>query len=144
MALELTRKQRDAVRDEVVTDLSGVGDLAMVVDRGDLTTALRFRDRFIAGVRLLDDLGWTADDPREVFELTLALDQLEPALEHLQDNATAVLRQHMLDPADCELAEQAAIASDAYDAVIKQIDGKRSKRAIHQAQSEQSGSSLAE
>jgi len=144
MALELTREQRDAVREEVVCDLSGIGDLTIAVDKGEVAAALRLRERFVAAVWLLDDLGWAADDPRERFELTLAGDQLESALEHLQDNAAAVLREHVLDPYDGEVAERAAVASRAYDALFKEIERSRSERAVPQARPELSRSSLAE
>jgi hypothetical protein len=123
MAITLTRKQRDAIRDEIITDLSALGDFALVFDQGDYQEAERYRARFEDGLTLLDDLGWEPDDFRETFELRrLDQERLVRAFRWLQENATATLTSHVLETsADQVLAERAATANEVYAKTLAEI-----------------------
>jgi hypothetical protein len=65
----LDRTQRDALHQFVVTDLAGVGDVAIVLQNGEVTEALQLRHRFEEDVRLLDLLGWQVAGDRDSYEL---------------------------------------------------------------------------
>ncbi|HEV3323081.1 MAG TPA: hypothetical protein VG147_12945 [Solirubrobacteraceae bacterium] len=65
----LDRTQRDALHQFVVTDLAGVGDVAIILQKGDVAEALRLRHRFEEDLRLLDLLGWRATGDRDCYEL---------------------------------------------------------------------------
>jgi hypothetical protein len=61
--------QRDALYQFVVTDLVGVGDVALTLQAGEVTQAQRLRVRFEEDLMLLDLLGWRAVEDRRRFEL---------------------------------------------------------------------------
>ncbi len=65
----LDRTQRDALHQFVVTDLAGVGDVAIVLQNGEVAEALRLRHRFEEDLRLLDLLGWQVTGDRDSYEL---------------------------------------------------------------------------
>jgi hypothetical protein len=65
----LDRVQRDALRQFIVTDLAGVGDVAIVLQEGEVDEALRLRSRFEEDLRLLDLLGWQAAGDRDHYKL---------------------------------------------------------------------------
>lgn len=69
--IKLNREQREAIYAEVALDLDAVGDLAIVMSKGDYDTARRYRRRFEDDMRLLDDLGWEPEQNRDEFELTM-------------------------------------------------------------------------
>jgi hypothetical protein len=65
----LDRAQRDALRQFLVTDLAGVGDVAIVLQEGEVAEALRLRNQFEEDLRLLDLLGWQTAGDRDRYEL---------------------------------------------------------------------------
>jgi hypothetical protein len=65
----LNRGQRDALYQLVVTDLVGVGDVALLLQAGRVAQAQRLRVRFEEDSRLLDLLGWRAAEDRCRYEL---------------------------------------------------------------------------
>jgi hypothetical protein len=68
----LDRAQRDALRQFLVADLAGVGDVAIVLEDGNIAEALRMRSQFEEDMRLLDLLGWQATEDRDAYELALS------------------------------------------------------------------------
>jgi hypothetical protein len=42
----------------VLNDLSGIGDVVLLIGRGEYGTAREHGRRFVEDLRLLDDLGW--------------------------------------------------------------------------------------
>ena len=83
VAITINRSERDAIYQEVLTDLTGVGDIDIALRNDDYETARRYRRRFEDDMRLLDDLGWEPDQDRDEFELTMPPDGLARVLERL-------------------------------------------------------------
>ena len=62
MVLTFTVDQRNAVRDSIVEHLSGIGDIRLLIERGDFTGARRLGEEYADDLRLLNDgLGWDAE-----------------------------------------------------------------------------------
>jgi hypothetical protein len=83
VAVTLSRDERDALRADVLFELTTVGDIAKAVRSGNAAEARRLRVCFEEDMRLLDDLGWEEIDERERFELTMAPEQLAAVLRRL-------------------------------------------------------------
>jgi len=79
----INRQQRDALREAIRFYVGCSGELVSAFDAPGLERTLA-RD----GFRLVDDLGWDADDPREQFELTLPGDALRRVLDFLREEET--------------------------------------------------------
>ncbi len=86
----LDRAQRDALRQFLVTDLAGVGDVAIVLQEGEVAEALRLRNQFEEDLRLLDLLGWQATGDRDCFELTPS-EEVVRVLGRLHVRATGLI-----------------------------------------------------
>jgi len=80
MAITIDRTARDALYEEVLTELTGSGDVWAEMQAGDYDAARRTRDRLLDDMRLLDDIGWEPDPDRELFELTMDAPDLARAL----------------------------------------------------------------
>jgi hypothetical protein len=115
MAFTIDRPQRDAIYRQVATDLSGLGDIIGLLLGGDIDGALRHRRWFEGDMRLLDDLGWEREAPGERFELTMAPADLARLLGRLNDDAGAMLNDHLSETADeRDHAQQLLVARTAY------------------------------
>lgn len=62
---------------------SGIGDIVICLENGDIDNAQRLRRRFTADPRLLDDLGWFPTDERQTFTLTIKPRRLDLLLGQL-------------------------------------------------------------
>ena len=122
MAVTINREQRDAIYEEVLTDLSGVGDIWIAIDGEDYDKAQEYRRRFEQDMRLLDDLGWDRDEDRQEFTLSMSAANLADAIRHLNRNASAELRLHVIEPFERrEVVERSVVASAAYSDVLALI-----------------------
>jgi hypothetical protein len=122
VAITLTRVQRDAIRDDLITELAEITDLPMLLNQGDYAGARRIRQRVEGYLRLLDDLGWGASDPGDTFELTMPLDQLERTIRDLQGSTAGSLSEHIRDAYEnADIAYADAIACSAYGDVLRQL-----------------------
>jgi hypothetical protein len=99
-AITLTRDQRDALREEALLDLSGIGDMRIYIDQHEWPEAQEFRQRFEDDFRLLDDLGWSPLDGRDWFELTMLADQRERLFRRILDGVDGCLRDFSPDLPD--------------------------------------------
>jgi hypothetical protein len=88
MAIIITRKQRRRIREVVLSDLSGLGDIEIAMRHEDWESAKRLRRTFETSMRLLDDLGWE-EAPPTVIELTMPEPDLVPALIRLHARVVA-------------------------------------------------------
>jgi hypothetical protein len=93
----ITREQRDALRLEILDGLYAIGDLSIALNQQDYEQAQRYRQRFEDEMRLLDDLGWTEEDERARFELTLPAEQLKPTLKRMSEQAEGAIQQFEQD-----------------------------------------------
>jgi hypothetical protein len=116
--------QRDAIYDDVIHDLTGIGDIFICLENGDIDTAKRLRRRFTADLRLLDDLGWSATDDRQTFTLTMKPRRLDRVLGQLAAIRAARLAD-AYPPVEEETArreEQAAAADASYDELMNRAE----------------------
>jgi hypothetical protein len=79
----IRREQRQAIHRELTSELSRIGDIWLALCDGRFEDARRLRCRFELIMRLLDDLGWSRDDPAEVFEITMPDRELRDVLRYL-------------------------------------------------------------
>jgi len=124
MALSITGEQRDAIYEEVLNDLCGIGDVALLIGRGEYGSAREQGCRFVEDLCLLDDLGWepASGDGRDEFVLTLPPAELTRALRRLDDNAGAVLYRHVVMPIEeREQTQRVVTAMAAYIDLLAQL-----------------------
>jgi hypothetical protein len=123
MAIQLTREQRDAIYEEVVVDLSGLTDLWTEFDaKQNYERAQELRQRFERDMRLLDDLGWDPEPDRDEFALTMDAAELAGAIAHLNAQAGAILRTHIVDPIEQgPHAVRTVTAQTAFGAILAQL-----------------------
>ena len=107
----INRQHRDALREAIRFYVGSSVELASAFDAPGLERTLA-RD----GFRLVDDLGWDADDPREQFELTLPGDALRRVLDFLREEETKEL-ENARRYANRHVADQALDTIAAYRAV---------------------------
>ena len=122
MALTIGQEARDAIRNEILTELSASGDIWITLRAGDYEAARRLRDRLVDEMRLLDDLGWEPDLAQEQFELTVPPANLARVLMRLTENAQAVLSEHVAEPiAELDLVRRALVAQSAYTRLLASL-----------------------
>jgi hypothetical protein len=100
--LIITRAQRDAVYEVVMTRLTGIGDVWSSVDRREFATAKRLGRAFAEDLRLLEDLGWTEAIDHEMVALTVPPDELTGTLARLHKDAASSLEIYVSRPKDDE------------------------------------------
>ncbi|MBB4661427.1 hypothetical protein [Conexibacter arvalis] len=87
MALTIKPATRAVLREQLLTELSGIGDIYLAVHEDQSGTALSLRRRYEGCMRLLDDLGWREDDPAEEFPITMEPAPLMRVLARLHERA---------------------------------------------------------
>jgi len=87
MALTIRRAQRDVLRQQVISELTGIGDIYLAVHEDQWGTALSLRRSYEGCMRLFDDLGWREDDPAEEFPITMEPAPLMRVLARLRERA---------------------------------------------------------
>jgi uncharacterized protein YbjQ (UPF0145 family) len=100
----LDRAQRDALYQFVLTDLVGVGDVALAIQAGRVIEAQRLRLCFEQDLRLLDLLGWQRVEDRDSYELTLS-DEAAGALLRLRATARELIADSVVELAGDVLGE---------------------------------------
>jgi hypothetical protein len=122
MPIFLDREQRDAIRRALLINLSGVGDIRLMLMNEDWARARRFRMEFEDDMRLLDDLGWGDDEPGERFEVTMEPVALRRLIARLHELASTELREYLSRPLDDEAdAKSRATACVAFGAILGQL-----------------------
>jgi hypothetical protein len=87
MTLTITAEQRDALYDQIVDRLSGIGDVWLTVCAENYDAAQRLGREYSDDLRLVtDDLGW-GDGPGGTIELSTPPDVLRRSLSRLRDAA---------------------------------------------------------
>lgn len=107
MPVTLKQSHRDVLRRQVITQLTGIGDIYLALDGAQWTTALGMRRRYEDCMRLMDDLGWEENDPAEEYAITIDTIPLMCVLARLHEGAAEVLELHL----DLALDEEAADAT---------------------------------
>lgn len=94
MAFTITAEQRDALYDQILDRLSGIGDVWVSVERRDYSAASRLGRAYTDDLLLvMEDLGWGEGTGAPV-ELTASPDLLRRALSRLRDAATSHTASH--------------------------------------------------
>jgi hypothetical protein len=141
--LTITRAQRDAIYELVVTHLTGIGDVWSSVQGGDFASAKRLGRDFAEDLRLLEDLGWAETIDRETVALSLPPDELTRTLARLHRDAAGSLGAYVSRPKDDEeLAQRDLAASQALGEILGQLarpaDGQQASRLAGSARCESS------
>lgn len=102
MALAINSHERKLLYDAALADLDGIGDMVIEIDSGRIVEAQVLRQRHEDELRLLDDLGWSPEDERENFELTIPAEQLIRLLGFFYDRSLELLIGQALDNSDPE------------------------------------------
>lgn len=123
MSITITAAQRDALYDDVLTHLSGVGDLWLAIEREDYGTADRLGREFAGDLALiLEGLGWGAE-ASEAIELATRADVLRRVLGQLRARAERHVRAEQ--EAINELREErsrAQLVVDTCDEVLAGLE----------------------
>jgi hypothetical protein len=90
--MQITRQERDALWDTLVTDLMTVGDVALFLSRGDEDTAQHLHQRYIQDVQLLDRIGWQRAHHQQTFDLPVERDdEIAHTIQRLATSAATAL-----------------------------------------------------
>jgi hypothetical protein len=76
MPVTITRVQRDAIYELVITRLTAIGDVWMSIKRREFADAKKMGREFAEDLRLLEDLGWAETIDRDTVSLTQPLEEL--------------------------------------------------------------------
>jgi nucleotide-binding universal stress UspA family protein len=127
MALTISREQRDAIYELVLTHLTGIGDVWIQIEKRNFAKAKRLGRAFAEDLRLLDDLGWSETIDHNRVALTMAPTELAQTVARLHGNAAASLDSYVSRPKDDEeQAQRDLAASAALGELLGQIiDGQR-------------------
>jgi hypothetical protein len=69
--LIITRAQRDAIYEIVISHLTAIGDVWLCVKRREFADAKKMGREFAEDLRLLEDLGWSETIDRDTVTLTV-------------------------------------------------------------------------
>jgi hypothetical protein len=96
--MQITRQERDALWDTLVTDLMTVGDVALFLSRGDEETAQCLHQRYLQDLRLLDHIGWQRAHHQQTFDLPIERDdELAHTIQRLGISAATALADALQD-----------------------------------------------
>jgi hypothetical protein len=86
--LKIVASQRDALYEQVRNHFGALNDIWIAMeDNKDFATAERLALEFAEDFRLMQDLGWDADDPRDTVELTMPPYDLIEVARRLREEA---------------------------------------------------------
>jgi hypothetical protein len=122
MPVMITRAQRDAIYQMVITHLTGIGDVWLSVKRRDFADAKEMGRKFAEDLRLLEDLGWPEDIERETVTLTMPPGELTRTLARLHKDAAGALGVYVSRPKeDEEFAQRDLAASEALGEILGRL-----------------------
>jgi hypothetical protein len=124
MSLTITARQRDALYDQILDRLSGIGDIELAIQAENYDDAERIGRDYSDDLRLLlEDLG-IGDGDGEPVELTTDPDVLRRVLSRLRQLAldyTASLESERAEVH--EVNERNRLVSEACETVLAGLDG---------------------
>jgi hypothetical protein len=124
MSLAITAAQRDALYDQILDRLSGIGDIELAIQAEKYEAAERLGREYSDDLRLLlEDLGVGEGDGEPV-ELTVppeVLRRVLPRLRQLALNHTASLEPELAEVH--EVNERNRLVSETCEAVLADLDG---------------------
>lgn len=123
----ITPEQRDAVYDQLLDRLSGIGDVWIAASKERFDTADRLGREYSDDLRLvLDDLGWGGRPGQGPIELTAPTQVLRSVFGRLQESVEGE-RDHWGEDwaASREHEERNRIVGEACQAVLGELEGGR-------------------
>jgi hypothetical protein len=122
MPVTITRVQRDAIYELVITRLTAIGDVWMSIKRREFADAKKMGREFAEDLRLLEDLGWAETIDRDTVSLTQPPEELTSALARLHTEASTSVGAYVSRPKEEEaLAERDLAACDALGAILSRL-----------------------
>ena len=122
MPVTITRVQRDAIYELVITRLTAIGDVWLSIKRREFADAKKMGREFAEDLRLLEDLGWAETIDRDTVSLTQPPEELTSTLARLHQDASGSLGTYVSRPKDDEaLAQRDVAACDALGAILSQL-----------------------
>lgn len=123
MSLAITAAQRDALYDQILDRLSGIGDIEVAIQAQSYDSAERLGREYSEELRLLGDLGFgegrggpvALTAPPEVLRRVL------PRLRELAHNHTAGLEPEWAEVS--HIKERNRLVAEACEAVLADLDG---------------------
>jgi hypothetical protein len=123
VTVRISPEQRDALYDQILDRLSGIGDIWLAAQREDFETAERLGREYSDDLRLvLEDLGF-GDGSGEPVELSAPPELLRrtlPRLRERAENHTAGLEAEWVEIS--EIKERNRLVSEACEAVLTVLD----------------------
>jgi hypothetical protein len=122
MVLTITKAQRDALYDQILDRLSGIGDIEVAIEAGNYTAAKRLSREYSDDLRLLvDDLGFGERDDEPV-ELTTSPEVLCRVLPRMRELATGYTASQESERAEArELEERNRLVAEACQRVLSDL-----------------------
>jgi hypothetical protein len=118
MSLTITAAQRDALYDQILDRLSGIGDIELAIESENYEAAERLGREYCDELRLLEDLG-IGEGSGESVELTAPSDLLRRVLPRLRDLAerhTASLEPEWIEVSG--IKERSRLVSELCETVL--------------------------
>lgn len=124
--VRITHAQRDAIYDQILDRLSGIGDVWLAVSTQSYETADRLGREYSDELRLvLDDLGWGDGPAGETIELTTAPDVLRRLFSRLGDTATSERAHRQASSVENrELETRNRLVGEASEKILTALDAE--------------------
>jgi hypothetical protein len=127
-SIVINADQREGLYELVRNHLGSIEDFWVAMERTeDFAVAERLGREFAEDFRLLEEIGWASDDPREEFALTMAADELVPLLKRLHEEADQILVEHGSEARssreDAETHLRFHLGYEACEKVLADLDG---------------------
>jgi len=124
MALTITAEQRDALYDQILDRLSGIGDIELAIQSENYDAAERLGREYSDDLRmLLDDLGFGGGNG-EPIELTAPPEVLRRVLLRMRNLAADYTASQEPEWAEArKLERRNRLVTEACEAVLADLDG---------------------
>ena len=95
VAIAVDRDMRDVLRNCLRSEAYQLESFEGAIHRSDRAVAHEALARAVRVVDTFDQLGWEDDDPRERYDITVALDSFVPSLREYRDDLARSLAEEM-------------------------------------------------
>jgi len=124
---KIDRDQRDGLYELVRNHLGAVGDIWIALEETeDFATAERLGIEFGEDFRLLEDIGWSGEDDRDSFDLTMPAHDLMELLQRLHGEAERVLLESITEresrEEDAATNERFRLGYDTCEELLADLD----------------------
>lgn len=121
--IKINSDQRNGVYELVRNHLGSLGELLHALEHErDFAKAERLGLEFEEDFRLLEDIGWSEDDDRAEFELTMPAHDLMEVLQRLHGEAGEVLGDTEESPEDAETKRRFIQGQATCEQVLADLD----------------------